>query len=463
MINSLTVNGLRGFGEEKTINFAVPNGSNGSGLTIIVGANNTGKTTIIEALRAFNSNKDNPPTFSERKRNIKCDGGKVHLKIITSDNEKYAIDTIDRGGSTTIYRKEGCSDEDCFEGLELFVLPSRRFAEYEFYYSNMSRADYIRNQQLNFTNRSANIYEFNARLFKMQNNEGEFNDLLKRVLGYDLDWVIEQNDNGTYYLKLNMGGCVHSSEGMGDGIWSVFTICDALYDSQPNSFIAIDEPELSLHPAYQKKIMDTVKEYAKDRQIILNTHSPYFIDFESIINGGFLYRTSKNNNGNIDINCLSEESRINLKGFLNDFCQPHTLSTEAKEIFFLDDNVIVTEGQEDVVMYNNATKQLNVHLSGNFFGWGSAGASNIKKIARILKDLGYKKVVAIFDGDRKDDYEAFEKEFINFKGLSISTLDVRDKPDANKCGLMTNGGEVKPEYENELKQMFANINDYFKS
>ncbi len=345
MIQSLTVNGLCGFGEERVIKFAVPNGKNGSGLTIVVGANNTGKTTILEALRAFNSIKDNPPSFSERKRNIKCDGGKVHLKIITSENEKYVIDTINRGGSTTIYRKEGFREEDWFEGLELFILPSRRFAEYEFYYNNMSRADYIRNQQLNFINRSANIHEFNARLFKMQNNEENFNELLKRILGYDLHWMIEQNDNGTYFLKLNMDGCVHSSEGIGDGIWSVFTICDALYDSQPNSFITIDEPELSLHPAYQKKIMNLVKEYAKDRQIILNTHSPYFIDFESIINGGFLYRTSKNSNGDIDINCLSDESRSNLTGFLNDFCQPHTLSTEAKEIFFLEDNVILTEGK----------------------------------------------------------------------------------------------------------------------
>lgn len=461
MISSLTIKGLRGFGEERIINFAVPNGNSGSGLTIIVGANNTGKTTILEALRAFNANKENPPTFSEGKRNIKCEDGKVHLKVVTSDEEEYVIDTIERGGSATTYRKKGCSDKECFEGLELFILPSRRFADYEFYYSDMSRTDYIRNQQLNFINRSANIYEFNARLFKMQNNEGEFNSLLKKVLGYNLDWMIEQNDNGTYYLKLNIGGRIHSSEGMGDGIWSVFTICDALYDSQADSFIAIDEPELSLHPAYQKKIMRIIKEYASDRQIILNTHSPYFIDFESIINGGVLCRTSQNDKGDTDINSLSDNSRSNLGGFLNNICQPHTLSTEAKEIFFLEDNIIITEGQEDVVMYNRAINNLNLHLNGNFFGWGSGGASNIEKIATILKDLGYKKVVAIFDGDRRDDYKEFRK-FSEYKGLIISTRDVRDKP-AEKDGLMTKEGEVKPEHEEEIKQIFGDINDYFKS
>ena len=69
MLKSLTIYGLRGFGPERTIHFALPNDQLGSGLTFFGGANNSGKTTILEALRSFNSSKDNPPSFSERKRN----------------------------------------------------------------------------------------------------------------------------------------------------------------------------------------------------------------------------------------------------------------------------------------------------------------------------------------------------------------------------------------------------------
>ena len=261
---------------------------------------------------------------------MKCENGKVHLKLQTDTDEVYTIDTIANGGSTTVMRKSGIQEDTWWEGPKTFVLQSRRFVEYEFNQSYMERNDYVQNQQMNVHNRSSSIYEFNARLFKMQKNKKQFDKLLKQVLGYDLEWTIEQNDNGMYYLKLIVNGCTHSS----DGIWSVFTICDALYDSEPQCTISIDEPELSLHPAYQKKIMALFNQYSKDRQIIINTHSPYFIDISSIVNGAFLYRTVKNDSGDIEAFPLSNESRNNLRGFLTNYNQPHTLGIEAKEIFF---------------------------------------------------------------------------------------------------------------------------------
>lgn len=465
MIRSLKIHGLRGFGEERTINFTIPNGSTGSGLTILVGSNNTGKTTILEALRSFNSPVENPPSFSERKRNLKCENGRIHLELKTETGDVFAIDTIESGGSTTTMKKMTASNSENIEELSTFVLQSRRFSDYEFYQGTMERYDYVKNQQLNTHNRSSSLYNFSARLFKMQENEETFNMLLKQVLGYNLEWTIEQNDNGSYYLKFSINGCVHSSEGLGDGIWSIFTICDALYDSEPGCTISIDEPELSLHPAYQKKIMKLLNFYSKDRQIIINTHSPYFIDIASIINGAALYRTVKNSEGNIDVFPLSEQSRRMLKGFMTNINQPHTLGTEAKEIFFLEDNLIITEGQEDVIMYKKAAEDLQIELNGTFFGWGSGGSSNIAKIATILKDLGYKRVVAIFDGDKREDKSSFESKFPEYNSFIIPEADIRDKPEVNKRakrGMMKTDGELKTEYRQEISELFNKINIYFK-
>ena len=466
MIKSISIHGLRGFGEKEVIEFAMPKENlDGSGITFIVGANNTGKTTIFEALRCFNLDISNPPSFSENKRNIKCENGKVHL-IIKEDNDGIIhIDSLETGGSESIFKGEDKNNVDRILDRKIFVLQSRRFFDFEFGKDNNERDEYVYYQQMNSHNRTASIQGFSARLFKMQNNKNEFNNLLKRVLGYNLEWMIERNDNGTYYLKFIVNGCKHSSEGLGDGIWSVFTICDALYDSKPGDTIAIDEPELSLHPAYQKKIFQLFMEYSRDRQIILNTHSPYFVDFLALSNGAMLFRTMKNNNGDIEVYKLSDGSKKYISGFIKNINQPHILGLEAKEIFFLEDNIILTEGQEDVVMYNLASKQLNIDIEGTFFGWGAGGASNIEKIADILKDLGYKKILAIFDGDKPKEKEIFCNKFQEYTAEIISVADVRDKKEKQKEkqkeGLMTEKGEIKEAHREEIISLLRKINNYF--
>ena len=462
MIKNISISGLRGFGVSRTVEFAIPNGKEGSGLTILVGANNSGKTTILEALRSFNCNKDNPPSFSERKRNTKCDNGKVHLKLVDTENNVFEINTVQDGGSSTLMEKEGAGDS-WWTSPECYILQSRRFVDYEFGFYQMERADYIKQFTANSVNRSASIQNFNARLFAMQKKKKEFDQVLQKVLGYDLKWTIELNENGNYYLKLGTNKYVHSPEGLGDGIWSIFTICDALYDSEPGSTIAIDEPELSLHPAYQKKVMKLFKEYSKDRQIIICTHSPYFIDMESLIHGAFLHRTRKNIEEDVEIYSLSKDSKDRIDSFLRDLNHPHVLGTEAKEIFFLNDRIILTEGQEDVVMYRKAAESLGVSLDGEFFGWGSGGATKIGVIARFLKDLGYKKIFAIFDGDKKKEAEKFKKEFPDYSCCCISQDDIRDK-DENKSeaknGMMKKNGILKPEYRDEMEKLLLTINEF---
>lgn len=44
-----------------------------------------------------------------------------------------------------------------------------------------------------------------------------------------------------------------------------------------NSIILIDEPELSLHPKWQQKILEVYKKIGKNNQIIVATHSPHIL------------------------------------------------------------------------------------------------------------------------------------------------------------------------------------------
>ena len=65
-----------------------------------------------------------------------------------------------------------------------------------------------------------------------------------------------------------------------------------------NSIIMIDEPELSLHPKWQQKIVDVYRKIGKNNQIILATHSPHFlgsVEKENII------LLEKNENGIVEV------------------------------------------------------------------------------------------------------------------------------------------------------------------
>lgn len=206
-----------------------------------------------------------------------------------------------------------------------------------------------------------------------------------------------------------------------------------------------------------------LKRYAKDRQIIISTHSPYFIDWESIINGAELIRCVKNTEGNIEIFPLSPQSKTNIRKFQDDFNQPHTLGLEAKEVFFLEDNIILVEGQEDVIMYPKIAKQLQTEFKGTFFGWGAGGAEKIPFILRILQDLGYKKIQVIYDGDKKKDKEKTKNSFSQFKYHLLPTDDIRDKKAkksfAGKIGIVTEDGKLKEEYRSSMEKLIREVND----
>ena len=465
MIDTLSIAGLRGFGTEQTITFAKPDCQNeGSGLTFIVGANNTGKTTITEAIRAFNcDNTSQPPTFSEDKRNKKYGDGRVLLKLTDEEHHVYTIKTVEYGGSMT---ELSASEGARWHSQQVFVLNSRRSMQYEFPRYEQDKFNYLNNEAANQASRNPYLQEFGARLVSMNRTENRkvVDPMLREVLGTDLEWRIEENINRNCYLKIKTNGVEHISEGMGDGIWSVFTICNALYDLQQNQTLVIDEPELSLHPAYQKRVMQLLKRESKNKQIIICTHSPYFIDADSLINGAFLLRTHKTGTGDIVVYALTDP-KSSIEGLLKDLNQPHTFGVEAKEIFFLEDNIIVTEGQEDVVMYNHAINEIKISLNGEFFGWGAGGASKIPIILKMLHELGYEKVSAIFDGDKKAEMEQMKCLYPEYKMLIISKEDVRDKRETiakpAKEGLLYSNGKMKDESVAEIITLFSEINSYF--
>ena len=135
------------------------------------------------------------------------------------------------------------------------------------------------------------------------------------------------------------------------------------------------------------------------------------------------------------ISQLSLTSADRLKGLLKDTHNPHVLGLNAREAFFQEDGVIVFEGQDDVVLYPKVLDQLVAkgqlacerasYMKERFFGWGAGGADKIEKIVAVLHDLGFGRVAAIFDNNKRSLISDLNTEFPDYYFGSIPADDVR--------------------------------------
>jgi len=450
-LEKLEIFGFRGFSKKQCVEFSVPNTQIGSGLTIITGANNSGKSSIIECLKARVGYWH--PSFTVGARNALVDF--VEIKYFISGKEE-SVSSLKKGSSET---NRIHVDKDFY----IFILPSRRAFNPFFRKGGDSREDYLNKNEFS-TQRSSMMDNFHHRLFKILENQDAFNKILHKVLTFKPEWSIDQSDQGQYFLKFNNGEISHTSDGMGEGVVSVFAIVDSLYDSKPGDVIVIDEPELSLHPALQKRVFELLKEYSKDRQIIISTHSPYFVDLSSIAKGANLVRVVNSGSGT-EIFQLSNKARVVLdKLSQGNLYNPHIFGLDARELFFQEDGIVVVEGQEDVLLYPKIAKQLGTTISASFFGWGAGGAPNIGYICCFLKDLGFKKVAAILDGDKVSTIPQLKNDYPDYYFSHICADDIRTKK-ARKAtdavdGLLDDNQMIKDDYKKHTSQLLSSLNQY---
>jgi hypothetical protein len=105
---------------------------------VLVGPNNSGKSTIIEAFGAFSRHDPRDAqygtSFPKGMRNMRA-GGRVHLRAFRAKGETSELKTIEAGGAMT---------ETLWGGVGAFVLPSRRLFHpfFERFLEYMARSTY---------------------------------------------------------------------------------------------------------------------------------------------------------------------------------------------------------------------------------------------------------------------------------------------------------------------------------
>lgn len=465
--DSISVRGLRGFRSNAVLRLARPNGEDGSGLTIVVGANNAGKSTIWESFDALARALKMSVSFSDGRRNRFTPDG---VRILLERTDGSSVMLASQSGNTSETRMTRLG-QTAPRDPEIVPLPSRRYFQASFGRMLNGARDWMTTSGEYTRSRQADpLSQFTGRLFDVHADpvkKSKFDDLMEEVLGYRLDWTIDLADGmqgQSFYLKVATGeGVSHTSEGLGDGIISLLFVVNALYDSEPETLLVVDEPELSLHPQLTRRLGRVISKFAADRQIVVFTHAASLVSWDDIERGAEIARVHK----------VGDESRISqlgrdavnrIKKSRGGWKNPHVLGSDATEALFLDDRLIVAEGQEDVGLLPRAFDQLGLPPGGALFGWGAGGAERVEHILTILQQLGFARVAAILDNDKPAEAEKLELAFPDYFITMIPAADIRDKPDhanGGKIGLFDKDGHsLKPEVLEATRAVLTSVNDY---
>lgn len=115
----------------------------------------------------------------------------------------------------------------------------------------------------------------------------DISQILKEQWGdLELGFKFELTDNSSHLKKGSLlvkeGGVEHELEGKGSGLQrsvmlSMIQALSKVYssDTESNIILCIDEPELNLHPKAQERLAKALSKLSDNIQIIISTHSPY--------------------------------------------------------------------------------------------------------------------------------------------------------------------------------------------
>src|SRR4051812_40413491 len=176
-IRSLAIDGFRGFASRQVLEFAQPSGQFGSGYTALVGANNSGKSTIVEALQ-FLQRHDSVPAFPEAQRHSAA-GGRVQIEYSNDAGSEWRLSTGRLGGGSAQWYLPGGSQ---WLGGRVFVVPARRVFDDTAYGRPQQPGDlrehFVRSQSLgNLRSQRGGLGE---RLYAASKRRELFDDVLSK-------------------------------------------------------------------------------------------------------------------------------------------------------------------------------------------------------------------------------------------------------------------------------------------
>ncbi|HDF2327476.1 TPA: AAA family ATPase [Morganella morganii] len=208
---------------------------------------------------------------------------------------------------------------------------------------------------------------------------------------------------GTAFIKCNE--LSYSEAYAGSGEYAIVSLVSKITAAPKNSLILLDEPEVSLHPEAQKKLVDFLKRKIIEcqHQVVISTHSPEIV--ESLPDSAIKLFMENPATNKIIIN--NETNKLNVFHTIGKKFNKTPIYVEDRLAKAILDRVI-----EDV---NNLKNNFEVlYIPG--------GSSSMSLLLSALSEAKHKQLV-LFDGDQKSsDYES-EKKFPVSEDILDKNLD----------------------------------------
>ncbi|WP_372590325.1 AAA family ATPase [Fervidobacterium pennivorans subsp. carthaginiensis] len=289
---------------------------------VIIGENNSGKTNILRAVDVlfgewnpkykefeawdfFNRSEEN---IIELKAEIEQFDGMLRESSSTLKRLELKVEK-GKQNVLTIINEDGSGDERQANYVReqiasIFIMSERNLA-YQLSYANkytlLSRVTKRFHESLVENKERVEVLKhYYESIIDVFNEVEEFKEFKKMISGsmnnflsnmsYALGIDFSAYDPSNYYKNLRLvpveNNVVRELEELGTGQQQILAISLAYayakaFKSDSSLILIIDEPESHLHPMAQKYVAKVLYEMAKNGlQVIISTHSPYFVDLE---------------------------------------------------------------------------------------------------------------------------------------------------------------------------------------
>lgn len=488
-----------------SLDFTGPNG-NAVDTVIIAGENGVGKSTILDSMYGFFSM--NP--VCDMTAEIELDSKLIRMRIWRESTHGFYSQAFDEEGKKILGPQNSFSAifsdvEINFVARDINAVTSMSLdAEAKSRKSNSTLPTTINQLLVDIEAQDAALiaesvkrnpdiaYKNMAIAEKMSRFKNAFS-----VIFDDLEYSNVENINGKKVVFFKKNDDKVSIDKLSSGEKEiVYRGCFLLKDINAlnDPAVFIDEPEISLHPEWQKKIMDYYKAMFTDEkgvqtsQIFVATHSPFIIHNDRRYNDKVIV-LSRTVEGKVEILDKPDYYSCNSKEVIRD-----AFNVVNENI---DEPTVYLEGRTDEMYFNRALEVFKINSPYRFKWIGyldsngqevNTGENSLDKAAHFMvaKDLPVKNVF-LFDCDtRKEDkdknnvYWRSIKQYENVRkmnkgienALDLSSVDLTEfiqyKDKEGDYGVTNRIGEFKKmdfcKYicglgDEELKKIFKNLKD----